>query len=150
MFQVIARVGLLALVFISLAPHALIGIDDHHDGLILYSINDLVNRGLWPGSEFSQYGPLHNTLAAVPAMLGLKSYVWTKLLLAFSYASAGLAFVMLFNRLRAPLLGVAALLFYLYYYPFYDEVQIVWASGYAMVLSVWMQYLLAGWLTLWP
>ena len=118
-------------------PFARIGVDVHHDGIMLKPALDVLSGQVIFRDTFSQYGALTTYLQAMAMALFGPTLLVLKQSTVFSYALAS-AFLVLSWRSFLPIgLTALAYLFWLNFAPFYDRALILlpWSSVYALLFQ---------------
>lgn len=121
------------------APFAPIGVDAHHDGLMLKTALDVHAGQRLFRDTFTQYGPLTTWVHVAALAVWGPRLVALKLVTVAAYATSAGALVLVWGRLLPPVLVAAAFGTWLVLAPFYSVVWIMhpWASVVALACQTW-------------
>jgi hypothetical protein len=117
-------------------PFATLGVDPHHDGIMLKPALDVLSGQVLFKESFSQYGPLTTYLQALA--LGLSPTLLSLRLLTVAAYAGSLFFLYLAWREFLPrFLCVVAAFGYVLYAPFYDPYwpMLPWSSALALLFQ---------------
>ena len=119
-----------------------IGVDPHHDGILLKPALDMVSGKILFKETFTQYGALTTIIQAI-ALKVFGSYLITiRLLTAFFYALISLLLYFIFQRFLPKLILFISLLIWLLMAPYNIWVLLPWSSIYALFFQLLTTYLL--------
>ncbi|MCS6245275.1 MAG: hypothetical protein H2172_15690 [Opitutus sp.] len=119
-------------------PFAAIGVDPHHDGIMLKPAMDVLSGQVLFRDTFSQYGPLTTYFQALALAVSPTLYS-LRILTVLAYAGS-LGFLYLAWRAMLPRsLSLVACLFFVVYAPFYhpDWPMLPWSSALALFFQSW-------------
>ena len=129
-------------------PFAFIGVDPHHDGIMLKPALDVLSGQVLFRDTFSQYGPLTTYLQAAvlelyPALLGLR------LLTAAAYAGSLFFLYLAWRNVLPRSLGLVGCLLFMIYVPFFapDWLMLPWSSALALFfqsIAIWALLCIVG------
>lgn len=123
--------------FLIFRPFAALGVDLHHDGLMLKTALDVATGQTLYGDTFTQYGALTTYLQAWSLRLMGPSLLSLKLMSVGAYSVAGAFLVAAWRELLPRGLVVFSFVIWLGFAPFYsiDWVMHPWASDYALAFQ---------------
>ncbi len=127
-----------ALVFAVFAPFAPLGVDIHHDGLVLKTAMDVAAGQMVFRETFSQYGMLAPLLQAAFLRLTAADLYHLKLLEVIAYAVTGGLLYLLARRFAPRGVAAVAVLAWLPFAYFYNGAWTMhaWSSGLALPFQV--------------
>jgi len=120
-------------------PFAPLGVDTHHDGLMLKTALDVHAGQRLFRDTFTQYGPLTTYVHAAAMAVWGPRLLALKLVTVAAYAASAAALVLVWGRLLPVALVAAAFVTWLVLAPFYSVVWIMhpWASVIALACQAW-------------
>jgi len=136
--------GLLSVALAALlVPFARIGVDPHHDGIMLKPALDVLSGQVLFRDTFMQYGAL-TCLLQVAALWIHPTLLAIKLLTVAAYATTFFFLYATWRMLLPRLLTVAACALYVLFIPFYELrwTMIPWSSEFALMFQVVALYAL--------
>ena len=119
-----------------------IGVDTHHDGILLKPALDMVSGKILFKETFTQYGALTTIIQALALKLFGSYLITIRLLTAFFYALISLLLYFIYKRFLPKLILFISLLIWLLMAPYYIWVFLPWSSIYALFFQLLTTYLL--------
>ena len=134
--KLLAQVFLFILTFLIAAKFSIIGVDAHHDGIMLKPAIDVSSGMILFKESFTQYGALTTFIQAAAVALFGKYLVTIQVLTAFFYAMIAVLLWRLWSYfLEGPLCFLACLL-WLALAPYYAMDFLPWSSVYALFFQL--------------
>jgi hypothetical protein len=121
--------------------YSTIGVDPHHDGIVLKPSMDVMSGQVLFKDTFTNYGALTTYIQAFSLKLFGPYLITIKLLTAFFYALISLLLYLIFKRFLPKLILFISLLIWLFMAPYYSLPFLSWSSVYALFFQLLATYL---------
>ncbi len=118
-----------------------IGVDPHHDGILLKPALDMVSGKILFKETFTQYGALTTIIQALALKIFGSYLITIRLLTAFFYALISLLLYFIFKRFLPMLVLLFSLFIWLFMAPYYSATFLPWSSIYALFFQLLATYL---------
>lgn len=119
-----------------------IGVDPHHDGILIKPAFDLASGKILFKETFTQYGALTTIIQALALKIFGRYLITIRLLTAFFYALISSLLYLIFKRFLPKLILFTSLLIWLFMAPYYVWTFLPWSSIYALFFQLLTTYLL--------
>jgi hypothetical protein len=120
-----------------------IGVDPHHDGIMLKPALDVAAGQMLFRDTFSQYGALTTLLQAASLVVFGKYLITIKLLTAFFYGLISILLYLIFSKFIPKSLLFFTLILWILMAPYYVWTFIPWSSVYALFFQLLGAYFLS-------
>jgi hypothetical protein len=127
---------LFLLTFIVAGYFSRIGVDPHHDGIMLKPAFDVARGSMLFRDTFTQYGALATLLQAGALLLFGKYLVTIQLLTAFFYGLIAALLYVIYRRIIPAFLSALSVLLWIFMAPYFLALFIPWASVYALFFQL--------------
>jgi len=121
---------------------SLIGVDPHHDGIMLKPALDLIEGKNLFSQSFTQYGALTTLLQASALSLFGKYLIVIRIQTAFFYALSAVFMWLLWQKIMPKSLAFATIIIWILLAPYYELQFLPWSSVYSLCFQVVSIYLI--------